>query len=114
MPYLILSDPEGFIDFTKKVFGAKESAVYRNDDGNVMHAEIRIGDSTIMIGGSNGAWAVENAGLYINVENADAAFEAALQNGASVVMEMADKEYGRSGGAKAPFGNTWWITTPPS
>lgn len=112
MPYLILGDPEGFINFSKKVFGASELAVYRDDNGNVMHAEIQIGGSTIMIGGSGNQWTVENAGLYINVEDADAVFNNALENGASVLMEMDDKEYGRSGGIKDPFGNTWWITTP--
>ena len=53
------------------------------------------------------------AGLYVNVENADDTFKKALENGAEVVNEMSDKEYGRTGGVKDPFGNTWWITTPP-
>lgn len=114
MPYLILEGADNFIRFAKEVFNADELRVYRNEDGSIMHAEIKIGGSTIMIGGSSGQWAVQNAGLYINVENADETFERAIAKGAEVVMPMEDKEYGRSGGVKDPAGNTWWITGVPS
>lgn len=114
MPYLILSRADTFISFARKVFDAEELAVYRNDDGSVMHAEIQIGGSTIMIGESSDQWPVQNAGLYINVENADAHFERALAHGAKIVMPLEDKDYGRSGGVKDPSGNTWWITEAPS
>ncbi len=55
---------------------------------------------------------LQNAGLYINVPDADEKFRLALDNGATVVMEMSDQSYGRTGGVRDPFGNTWWITTP--
>lgn len=112
MPYLILAGVEDFIKFTKVVFNAQELNVHKNDDGSIMHAEITIGDSTIMMGESSERWNVQNSGLYINVENADATFKKALVHGARVVMEMSDQGYGRTGGIKDPFGNTWWITTP--
>ena len=63
-----------------------------------------------MIGESGNEWGIQNAGLYINVENTDAAFQKALDYGAEVVMPIEDKEYGRTGGVKDPQGNTWWIT----
>lgn len=112
MPYLIVQGSENFIDFTKKVFDSEELAVYRTDTGEIMHAEIRIGDSTLMIGESNENWPVDNAGLYINVENADETLKKALDHGASLIMELEDREYGRAGGVRDPFGNTWWITQP--
>ena len=110
MPYLILRDVAAFIAFTKKVFGAEELAVYRHEDGNIMHAEIQIGGSTIMMGQSNEDWGVQNAGLYIHVESTDITFQKALDEGATVVMPVEDKDYGRTSGSKDPQGNTWWIT----
>jgi PhnB protein len=110
MPYLILRDVAAFIDFTQKVFGAEELAVYRNEDGSIMHAEIQIGGSTIMMGQSNDDWGVQNAGLYINVENTDSTFQKAVDEGATVIMPVENKDYGRTSGVKDPQGNTWWIT----
>jgi len=110
MPYLILKDVTDFIDFAKNVFGATELAVYKDDNGRIMHAEIQIGGSTIMIGQAGENWSVQNAGLYINVEDADSSFQKALAHQASVVMPIEDKEYGRSGGILDTQGNTWWIT----
>lgn len=114
MPYLILNGADTFISFAKEVFGAEETRIYRNDDGSVMHAEIQIGGSTIMVGGSSDHWAVQNAGLYINVKNTDETFKKALANKAEVVMPVEDKDYGRTGGVKDPTGNTWWITEVPA
>ena len=114
MPYLILKGADNFISFAKEVFNAEELSIHRNEDGSIMHAEIQIGGSTIMIGESGGQWAVQNAGLYINVANADETFKKATAKGAEVVMPMEEKEYGRSGGVKDPTGNTWWITQAPS
>lgn len=110
MPYLILKGAERFIDFAKNVFGATELAVYRNDDGSLMHAEIQIGGSTIMLGESNDQWSVQTAGLYVNVEDTDESYRKALNHGATTVMPIEDKEYGRTCGVKDPCGNTWWIT----
>lgn len=114
MPYLILKDANDFIAFAKNVFDAEELAIYRNDDGSIMHAEIQIGGSTIMIGESSIQWPVQTAGLYVHVEHVDDNFSRALQNGASVVMPVEDKDYGRTCGVKDTCGNTWWITSVPA
>lgn len=114
MPYLILKGIDNFIAFAKDVFGAKELNIYRDDANAVVHAEIRIGDSTLMMGESGDQWGVQPAGLYINVEDADETFNKALEKGAKEVLPVEDKEYGRSGGVKDPFGNTWWITSSAS
>ncbi|MDR6568616.1 MULTISPECIES: VOC family protein [Chitinophaga] len=113
MPYLILQDAEGFFDFTGKVFGAKENhRSYREGTKELMHGEISIGGSVIMFGQSNPNWGTDNAGLFIYVEDADATFKKALAEGATEVMPVTKQSYGKSGGVKDPFGNTWWITTP--
>ena len=114
MPYLILKKTEQFIDFTKKVFGAEELSTFRDEKGALMHAEIQIGGSTLMMGESVDQWPVQNAGLFINVENTDATYNKALSNGATSIMPIEDKDYGRTCGVKDPFGNTWWITQPKS
>jgi uncharacterized glyoxalase superfamily protein PhnB len=110
MPYLILKDVSKFIAFVSAVFGAKEKMRYRDDDGRVVHAEVTIGENVIMAGESTDQWATQTAGLYINVDDADKIYQKALDEGATTVMEVSDKEYGRSGGIKDPCGNTWWIT----
>jgi uncharacterized glyoxalase superfamily protein PhnB len=112
MPYLILENAIAFFDFTEKVFDAQVKMKHLLDDGSLMHGEITIGGSTIMFGNASGTWSVQNAGLYVNVVNADETFQKALDNGASLVLELSNQSYGRSGGVKDPFGNVWWITTP--
>lgn len=110
MPYLIVEDASEFLAFTKKVFGAEEK-MRAEDEGEIQHAEIVIGDSTIMLGQSGGPWEPQPAGLYINVDSADETYQKAIGAGAESVMELSDKEYGRTGGVKDSNGNTWWITS---
>ena len=111
VPYLVLKDVAEFMDFAQKVFGATELSVHKDESADIVHAEIQIGGSTIMMGQANENWPVQNAGLYINVGDADGIFQKALAHQASVVMPIEDKEYGRSGGILDPQGNTWWITS---
>jgi uncharacterized glyoxalase superfamily protein PhnB len=110
MPYLILKDPERFIDFTTKVFGATEKMRQMKGD-EIGHAEILIGENCIMFGKSNQEWGLMPAGLFIYVEDADATYQKALDAGAETVMELSDQSYGRTYGVKDPEGNTWWITS---
>ena len=112
IPYLILPNAARFISFTEKVFGAKEKLKYMRDVATIMHAEIMIEGSTIMLADATEEFKTSTAGLFIYVENADETFAKAMNEGATVVREIADQDYGRSGGIKDPFGNVWWITTP--
>ena len=110
IPYLVIPNADRFYDFVKKVFDGKETQRFLGEDQTIMHGEVNIGGSTIMFGNCSDEWTPQPAGLYISVENADETYQKALDHGATVVMELSDKEYGRTGGVKDPFGNTWWIT----
>lgn len=110
MPYLILENAAGFILFTQKVFGAKESFKTMRDENVIRHAEIMIGDSTIMFADATEQFKRTNANLFVYVENADETFAKAIDEGATVEKEITDESYGRGGGIKDPFGNIWWIT----
>ena len=111
MPYLILNDPEGFLDFTRRLFDAEEMMISRDEKGGMRHGEIRIGDSAIMFGQSGGEWKTQPAGLYIQVSDCDASYKKALVLGAASVMEPSDQDYGRNAGVADPFGNTWWLVS---
>lgn len=112
MPYLILEGAQKFLDFTKAVFNATETANGARSEGVIMHAEVMIGGSTIMFADSTDQYSPRPAGLFVYVENADETYQKALDNGASVISPLANQTYGRSGGVKDPCGNSWWITTP--
>jgi PhnB protein len=112
MPYLILKGASRFIDFCKKVFDAKDSnqQVLR-DDGTVMHAEIILNGSTIMVTDETKDWSQQNANLFVYVPDADETYQKALDNGATSLMGLSDQDYGRTCGVTDPFGNIWWITS---
>lgn len=111
MPYLILEGALQFIAFTKNVFNAEiSSQPSLRDDGTVMHAEISIDGSTIMVTEESKDWKKQTANLFIYVPDADATFEKAVQSGATVLMPPSDQDYGRACGVTDPFGNVWWIT----
>ncbi|MBS7233554.1 VOC family protein [Flavobacterium psychroterrae] len=111
MPYLILKDASEFIEFTKKVFGAENSNKQIRDDGTIMHAEIIVNGSTIMVTEENQDWAKQTSNLFIYVTNADETYKKALENGATNLMELSDQDYGRTCGITDSFGNVWWITS---
>jgi PhnB protein len=110
MPYLILMHAVGFLDFAEKVFGATVN-LNVTDKNRIMHAEILIGDSTIMFADANDKFNVQTAGLFVYVANADETYNKALEAGATVKTALSDQQYGRSGGVTDPFGNIWWITS---
>lgn len=114
MPYLILKDPLGFMRFVQEVFGAKEKMKMEDPERGIVHAEVQIGDAVIMFAGATEQWKVCTAGLYVYVADADATYGAALRAGAESLMEPADQSYGRSGGVRDPYGNTWWLVTAPA
>lgn len=111
IPYLIIPQPETLIEFAAEVFGAEEVIRHTDDESRIRHAELRIDDTILMMGGSTKEWSAQPAGLFIYVTNADATYQKALAAGATSVMPPADQDYGRACGVKDTNGNTWWITT---
>lgn len=118
IPYLIVTDAAAAIDFYCKTFGATEYVRLADPNGKVMHAEIRIGDTPIMladefpdmgyrspktIGGSA-------VSILLYVDNVDALFETATASGATVTMPVQDQFDGdRRGTITDPFGHIWLL-----
>lgn len=111
IPYLIIQNAADFIQFTQDVFGAQLINKHMRDETMIMHAEVKVGDSIIMFADSTTQYGPMNGAFFIYVDDADATYQQATKQGATVVTEMGDQQYGRSGGVKDPFGNTWWITS---
>src|ERR1700730_2959814 len=82
-PYLVVPDADAELTFLKTAFGGVEVTAQRNADNSVMHAEIKIGDSLIMLGQSGAQWKALNAALYLWVDNVDTTYEKALLAGAT-------------------------------
>lgn len=111
-PYLVVPGVAKLIDFLEQAFGAQEKERHARPDGAIMHAEVKIGDSIVMMGEPMGEFKAIPAALYLYVEDVDAVYKRALEAGATSVMEPADQFYGdRNGGVKDPAGNLWWIAT---
>lgn len=112
-PYLVVPDADAELRFLKTAFGAAESTVQRNEDNTVMHAEIRIGNSLVMLGQAGDQWKALNAALYVWIENVDEVYAKALAAGATSQSAPEDKPYGhRNAGVVDPCGVTWWIGSP--
>jgi PhnB protein len=112
-PYLVVPDADVELAFLKTAFGATEVSCQRNADNTVMHAEIRIGDSLIMLGQAGGTWKPRPAALYLWIQDVDATYAKALQAGATSESEPEDKPYGhRNAGVIDRNGVTWWIGAP--
>jgi uncharacterized glyoxalase superfamily protein PhnB/uncharacterized protein YndB with AHSA1/START domain len=119
-PYLCVRNAIKALEFYKKAFGAVETTRFVMPDGRLGHAEIRVGDSLIMMadefpefgGKSPEALGGSAVGLYLYVENVDAFFKKALAAGAKEREPVEDQFYGdRSGRLEDPFGHTWWVAT---
>jgi PhnB protein len=112
-PYLVVSDADAELAFLKAAFSAVEVNCQRNPDNTVMHAEITIGDSLVMLGQTGGPWKPRTAALYLWVEDVDTTYARALEAGATSESEPKDKPYGhRNAGVIDRGGVTWWIGAP--
>jgi PhnB protein len=112
IPYLIVEGAAGLLDFVRQAFGAVEHERMERDDGSIGHAEVRIGDSIVMISDGRDPWKPMPAALYLYVPDTDATYRSAIEAGAVSLMEPADQFYGdRNAGVKDPCGNIWWIGT---
>ncbi len=111
-PYVVVPGVAKLIDFLKQAFDAKELHRMAGPEGRIMHAEVRIGDSPVMLGEPMGEWKAMPCAVYLYVEDTDAVYNSALRAGGTSMMEPADQFYGdRNAGVKDPAGNLWWIAT---
>lgn len=119
-PYLYINGAAAAIEFYKKALGARELLRVPGPQGKLMHAEIQIGDSPVMMADENAEWSAigpktrggTTVGIALYVENVDALFKQAVAAGAKVIRPVQDQFYGdRSGTIEDPFGHVWTIAT---
>lgn len=101
------------IDFLKETFEAAELRRFDAADGRIMHAEVRIGDTVVMVADAGGAYPAFPSWPHVYVDDVDKTYEKALRAGGFAVREPVRKEddSDKRGGVKDPAGNTWWIAT---
>ncbi|WP_374687704.1 VOC family protein [Promineifilum sp.] len=111
-PYLVVDGASDTIDFLTRVFDATPLRRFDNADGTVMHAEVRVGDSVIMLGDRAPDWPAMPAFVHIYVPDVDATYRRALDAGGTSVQEPVQKDDpDKRGGVKDAAGTTWWIAT---
>jgi PhnB protein len=110
-PVVVVAGAAKLIDFAKQAFGAEELMRVAGPGGAIMHAEIKVGDSIIMLSDPMRGESM-TAALHLYVDNADALFKRAVAAGATPDMEPTDMFWGdRMGAVKDPFGNHWTVAT---
>ncbi|WP_138466326.1 glyoxalase/bleomycin resistance/extradiol dioxygenase family protein [Poseidonocella sp. HB161398] len=108
-PYLVVGDAEACLGFARAVFGSEPLRLHRREDGSVMHAEIRIGDTVVMLGQAEEG---TDANLHVYCPDAVATWERALEAGGQVVKPLARQPDGDTrGGIRGPCGTVWWIAS---
>ena len=119
-PYLIVAGAAAALEFYKKAFGATESMRMTGPGGKIGHAEIRIGDSHVMLAdevpemGYRGprSFGGSPVTILLYVEDVDATVDRAVAAGGKLVRPVKDQFYGdRSGGVEDPFGHVWYVAT---
>lgn len=113
MPYLIVQDAATFIELVKTVFDATVQIIVPRSENMIMHAELRIGDSVIMLADPTGEIIARPSGIYIYVENLDETYKKALDAGATATMAPSQQPYGYTCGLRDLFGNDWWPVQAP-
>lgn len=112
-PYLVTRRAEAVIDFLAAAVGATPLRRFEDEDGAILHAEVRIDDTVVMLGEAGDAWPAAPCHLHLYVPDVDEAHRKALEHGAESVQEPTRREGDpdRRGGVKDPGGNTWWFST---
>lgn len=112
-PYLIVNGADATIEFLKQAFDAIELRRFPDDSGKLMHAEVRIEDSVLMLADPVPPdWSPVASYVHVYVRDVDAAYKKALDAGAISVQEPVKKQdEDKRGGVKDTGGTTWWIAT---
>lgn len=112
IPYLVVKDPRATIEFAEKVLKGTTIEKIEDAQGNLNHAEVRVGDCVIMIGQSREQWQPIPAMLYVYIPDCDEAYERAIKLGAQSEMAPSDQFYGdRNAGVRDANGTSWWFAT---
>ena len=111
-PYLIVDGASRTIEFLKAVFGASELRRFQDAAGNIIHAEVRIDDTVVMLADSIENWPPIPSHVHIYVNDVDTIYKQALAAGALSIQEPIKKDdEDKRGGVKDAGGTTWWIAT---
>jgi uncharacterized glyoxalase superfamily protein PhnB len=111
-PYLVVDGAAGTIDFLVRVFDAVELRRIPDASGRIMHAEVRIGDTVVMIADGAEGWPPVLSHVHVYCPDVDEAYRRALDAGAVSVQEPIRKDdEDRRGGVKDAGGMTWWVAT---
>jgi PhnB protein len=111
-PYLIVDGASATIEFLKRVFDAVELRRFPDAAGRLMHAEVRIDDTVVMIADPGDDWPPVPSHVHVYVKDVDATYRRALEAGATSVQEPVKKQdEDKRGGVKDMGGTTWWIAT---
>jgi len=110
--YIVADGAQRVIDFLVQVFDAEPLRRHDNKDGSIMHAEVQVDDTVVMIADGGGPLPAFAVWLHVYVADVDATYRRALEAGGVSVQEPAQKvDADRRAGVKDPAGNTWWIAT---
>lgn len=111
--YVVADGAQGVIDFLGEAFGARQTRRFDNPDGSIMHAEVQIDDTVVMIADGGVDHPAFSVWLHVYVPDVDATYRRALEAGGLSVEEPSQRENDpdRRAGVKDPAGNTWWIAT---
>jgi len=111
-PYFLVEEVEDFIKFLEDAFNAIPVSQTIMPGGVIMHAQVKIGNSIVMMGEAKDHWKPMPASTYLYVNNVDALYEQAMSAGGVSINKPRDEFYGdRTAGVQDPFGNYWWIAT---
>ena len=111
-PYLFAEGAARLIDFVSAAFDGEVTSREEHPDGSIMHAEMRVGDSMLMLGEASGEFGPMSTSIYLYVTDCDTHYQRALDAGGISVFDIMNLPSGeRYGGVKDPCGNIWWIAT---
>ncbi len=111
-PYLTVNGAQATIDFLVRVFNAAPLRRIPGTDGRLLHGEVRIGDTVVMLTDGAEGWPATPSHVHVYVPDVDAVFERALAEGATPVQPPVQKDDpDRRGGFTDAGGTTWWVAT---
>ncbi|HET9334053.1 MAG TPA: VOC family protein [Gemmatimonadota bacterium] len=111
-PYLIVDGAARTIEFLGRVFDAQVLRQFPDSDGKLLHAEVRIDDTVVMLADGSAEWPPVRANVHVYVDDVDASYRLALEAGAESVQEpVQTDDEDKRGGVRDTGGTTWWIAT---